>query len=70
MRRKAYDGTPIYSGFERGSELTWNMMIEKEPFIVNLNYFKGIVFEDPNWDFRTFDVTETHDLALKRPLPP
>ena len=23
---------------------------------VNLNYFKGLVFEDPDWDFRTFDV--------------
>ncbi len=53
---KFNDGTPIYTGFERGSELTWAFMIEKEPFSVNLNYFKGLVFEDPDWDFRTFDV--------------
>ncbi|MBN2320072.1 MAG: tannase/feruloyl esterase family alpha/beta hydrolase [Acidobacteria bacterium] len=53
---KFNDGTPIYTGFERGSEMTWAFMIEKEPFSVNLNYFKGLVFEDPDWDFRTFDV--------------
>ena len=58
---KFNDGTQIYTGFERGSELTWNMMIEKEPFSVNLNYFKGMVFEDPDWDFRTFDLDrDTH----------
>ena len=53
---KFKDGTQIYSGFERGSELNWNLMIEKEPFFVNLAYFKGMVFEDPDWDFRRFDV--------------
>jgi feruloyl esterase len=54
---KFNDSTPIYSGFERGSELNWNLMIEKEPFSVNLNYFKGIVYEDPDWDFvRLFTV--------------
>jgi len=53
---KFNDGTPIYAGFERGSELTWAFMIEKEPFSVNMNYFRGLVFEDPDWDFRTFDV--------------
>lgn len=63
---KFNDGTQIYSGFERGSELTWTMMIEKEPFMVNLNYFKGIVFEDPNWDFRTFDVDRDTRLGIKK----
>ncbi|MEJ2109493.1 MAG: tannase/feruloyl esterase family alpha/beta hydrolase [Acidobacteriota bacterium] len=53
---KFNDGTPIYAGYERGSELNWNLMVETEPFSVNMNYFKGIVFEDPDWDFSTFDV--------------
>jgi feruloyl esterase len=53
---KFNDGKPIYSGFERGSELTWNLMLEKQPFWVNLAYFKGMVFEDRDWDFRSFDV--------------
>jgi hypothetical protein len=34
---ESYYGKPIYSGFERGSELNWNFMIEKEPFSANTN---------------------------------
>ncbi len=63
---KFKDGTPIYSGFEPGSELNWNFMIEKEPFSVNINYFKGMVFQDPKWDFRTFDVDRDTKLAIER----
>ncbi len=63
---KFKDGTPIFSGFERGSELQWNFMIEKEPFSVNINYFKGMVFQDPNWDFLTFDVDRDTRLAIER----
>ncbi len=63
---KFNDGTPIYTGFERGSELTWNFMVEKEPFSVNLHYFKGMVFEDPDWDFRTFDVDGDTRLGIEK----
>jgi feruloyl esterase len=63
---KFNDGTPIYSGFEPGSELTWNFMVEKEPFSVNLAYFKGMVFQDPDWDFRTFDVDRDTKLGIER----
>ncbi|HSW38193.1 MAG TPA: tannase/feruloyl esterase family alpha/beta hydrolase, partial [Acidobacteriota bacterium] len=63
---KFKDGAPIYTGFERGSELTWPLMIEKEPFIVNLNYFKGMVFEDAGWDWRTFDVDRDTRLAVRK----
>ena len=41
-------------------------MIEKEPFSVNLNYFKGMVFEDANWDWRTFDVDRDTKLGIER----
>jgi feruloyl esterase len=63
---KFNDGTQIYSGFERGSELTWAFMIEKEPFSVNMNYFQGMVFEDPNWDWLTFDVDRDTRLGIKK----
>jgi feruloyl esterase len=63
---KFKDGTPIFSGFERGSEQNWNFMIEKEPFSVNINFFKGMVYQDPNWDFRTFDVDRDTKLAIER----
>jgi feruloyl esterase len=63
---KFKDGTPIYSGFEPGSESNWNFMIEKEPFSVNINYFKGMVFEDRNWDFKTFDVDRDTKSAINK----
>lgn len=63
---KYRDGTQIYSGFEPGSELNWNLMVEKEPFWVNLAYFKGMVFENPDWDFRGFDVDRDTRLAASR----
>jgi feruloyl esterase len=54
---KFADGTQIYSGFEPGSELVWEAMIKgPEPLFINNDYFKYIAFEDPNWDFRTFEV--------------
>ena len=55
--RRFKDGTQIYTGFEPGSELSWApIMIEKEPFFVNVDYFKGMVHEDLNWDWRKFDL--------------
>lgn len=63
---KFNDGTPVYSGFERGSELTWAFMIENGPFSVNINYFKGMVFQDPDWDFHNFDVDRDTHLAIER----
>jgi feruloyl esterase len=54
---KFADGTQIYSGFEPGSELQWNAMIGgPEPLWINNDFFKYIAFEDPNWDFRSFDI--------------
>jgi feruloyl esterase len=54
---KFADGTQIYSGFEPGSELLWNAMIAgPEPLWINNDFFKYIAFEDPNWDFKTFDI--------------
>ena len=54
---KFSDGTQIYSGFEPGSELLWGAMIKgPEPLVINNDFFKYIAFEDPDWDYRTFDV--------------
>jgi feruloyl esterase len=63
---KFKDGTPIYSGFEPGSELSWNLIAEKEPFWVNVDYFKGMVFQDPNWDWKTLDIDRDTRLAEER----
>jgi feruloyl esterase len=54
---KFADGTQIYSGFEPGSELLWGAMIGgPEPLFINNDFFKYIAFENPEWDFRSFDV--------------
>jgi feruloyl esterase len=54
---KFADGKQIYSGFEPGSELLWNAMIAgPEPLFINNDFFKYMAFEDPNWDFKTFDI--------------
>jgi feruloyl esterase len=54
---KFSDGSQIYSGFEPGSELLWEAMIKgPEPLFINNDFFRYIAFENPNWDFRTFDV--------------
>jgi len=64
---KFKDGTQIYSGFEPGSELNWApIMVEKDPFFVNVDYFKGMVKEDLNWDWRKFDVDKDTRLAISK----
>jgi feruloyl esterase len=61
---KFSDGTQIYSGFEPGSELVWEMMIGgPEPLVINNGFFKYIAFENPDWDFRTFNLdVDTHKI--------
>jgi feruloyl esterase len=42
------------------------MMVEKESFFVNVDFFKGMVFEDLNWDWRTFDVDRDTRLGISK----
>ena len=64
---KFADGTQIYSGFEPGSELLWNALIAgPEPHSINNDFFKYIAFENPDWDFRSFDVEkDTRDIDTR-----
>ncbi len=45
----------IFPGHEPGSELGWNTMAGPNPFGVGLDLFKYIVFNNPNWDYKTFN---------------
>ena len=64
---KFADGKQVYSGFQPGSELGWGQMaVGPEPLAISTGFFKGIVFENPNWDFRTFDVDRDTRLADSR----
>jgi feruloyl esterase len=61
---KFSDGKQIYPGFDPGSELGWGLMAAgPEPLSISTGFFKAIVFENPNWDFRTFDVDRDTRLA-------
>ena len=61
---KFADGEQIYPGFEPGSESAWGVMITgPEPLSINNGFFKSVVFEDPKWDFHTFDVDRDTKLA-------
>jgi len=64
---KFNDGTSIYSGFEPGTELNWAMMAGgPEPLSLSTGYFKGMVFNNPEWDYRTFDPDRDTRLAEER----
>ena len=45
----------IFPGFEPGSEMGWRTMAGPQPFGLGTDLFKYVVFQDPNWDYKTFD---------------
>jgi hypothetical protein len=58
-------GQPIYPGLAVGSEAQMMMLATgNEPFPVATTFFRGPVFNDPTWNFRSFD----YDRDTKRAL--
>src|ERR1022692_3133021 len=60
-------GLQIWPGLLPGSELGWGQTAGgPEPIGLAMAYFRDVVFEDPNWDWRTFnfdaDTTRTEKL--------
>jgi feruloyl esterase len=55
--RKIYagPGAGIAPGLARGSELGWATFAGPQPFGIGFDYFKYVVFEDPNWNFQTLN---------------
>jgi feruloyl esterase len=55
--RKIYagPGKGIAPGLERGSELGWGTFAGPRPLSIGFDYFKYVVFENSNWDFRTLN---------------
>ena len=56
---------PVSQGFERGSEMGWATMAGPKPFAIGDSMFKYVVFENPAWDFRTFDFDKDVARTLK-----
>jgi feruloyl esterase len=60
--RSPRTGAEIFPGYQPGTELQWNRLIGgPDPLDTALDQFKYMVFNDPQWDWRTFDVDR--DLA-------
>ena len=56
-------GEEIFPGLEPGTELAWAGLVGgPEPVATALDQFKYVVFKDPRWDWKTFDLER--DLAL------
>ncbi len=55
----------IFPGHEPGSELGWNTMAGPQPFGVGLDLFKYMVFNNPDWDYKTFNFDSDFTAAQK-----
>jgi feruloyl esterase len=58
-------GKQIYPGLSVGSEAQMPVLaLGKEPFPVATSYFRGPVFNDPAWNFGSFDYDHDVDRAM------
>jgi Tannase and feruloyl esterase len=55
-------GAQFWPGYEPGSEDQWAGHIY--PFVIPLGYFKAMVTNNPDWDYKTFDFTSAKDFAV------
>jgi hypothetical protein len=63
--RNPRTGKQIYPGLSVGSEAQMPVLTSgTEPFPVATSYFKGPVFNDPKWNFRTFDYDKDTQRAI------
>jgi feruloyl esterase len=59
-------GGLIFAGFPPGSEQQLSMMIGgKEPFPVATSYFRDIVFNNPQWDYKSYDYDKDLSASFK-----
>src|SRR5882672_10862916 len=59
---KTRTGEVIFPSYQPGTELAWGLLIGgPDPYDTALDQFRYMVFDDPKWDWRTFDVDR--DLA-------
>ncbi len=59
-------GEQIFAGFQPGSEQQLMALTSgKEPFPVATSYFRDIVFNNPQWDFKSYDYDKELAPAFK-----
>src|SRR6185503_5996480 len=62
---KLYGGPKLFPGLERGSELGWNMLGGPQPMSLATDVYKYLVFNNPNWDYKTINPQTDFPLAEK-----
>lgn len=63
--RNSRTGRQIYPGFSVGSEAQLPVVaLGQEPFPVAMTFFRSPIFNDPSWNFRSFDYDHDVDRAL------
>jgi len=55
-------GQQFWPGYEISSETGWGGHIN--PFSIPPSYFKYMVFQDPNWDWKTFSFTDPNNFQI------
>ena len=61
------NGELIYPGLPPGGERGWLLPGQsKEPGGIDLGMFRSVAHQDPNWDWRTFDLERDTALAVER----
>jgi feruloyl esterase len=54
---KTATGREVFPGYAPGSELGWGLLLAgPDPYSNPLDQYRYVVFNDPNWDWRTFDL--------------
>ncbi len=66
VAKKLYAGpAKIFPGLEAGSELGWAMLTGPQPMSFATEMYQYVVFQNPNWDFRTMDIDRDVAVADK-----
>ncbi len=63
---KTAKGKEVFPGYAPGSELGWGLLMAgPDPYSNPLDQYRYIVFNNPNWDWRTFDLERDLPAAEK-----
>jgi feruloyl esterase len=59
-------GRALFPGLARGSERGWRTLSGDRPLGLAYDTYARLVFDDPQWDFRSFDAARDIPLAVER----
>jgi feruloyl esterase len=60
------NGQSIFPGLPRGSEIGWRTLSGADPLSLAFDTYAQLVYNDPNWDFRTFEPIRDFAVAERR----